>query len=79
MFKGILVILVTKVTMQTGNRANHNNGGNIRSKGNPSNHRIICNRGNKVTIETRGTMINPISKVMILTELTVITMGTSVN
>jgi hypothetical protein len=51
--------------MQTGNRTNHNNGGNIRSKGNPSNHGIIFNRGSKVTRETRGTLINPISKLMI--------------
>jgi hypothetical protein len=60
------VILVTKVRMQTGNRTNHNNGGNIRSKGNPSNHGIIFKSGNKVTIETREMLINPISKLMVL-------------
>lgn len=60
------MILVTKVTMQTGNRTNHNNSGNIRSKGNPSNHGIIFKRGNKVPIETRGILINPISKLMVL-------------
>jgi len=59
MIKGILVILVTNVTMQTGNGTNHNNGGNIRSKGKPSNHRTIRNRGNMVTIETRGTINKP--------------------
>lgn len=73
MFRGILVILVTKVTMQTGNRTDHNNGGNIRSKGNPSNHRIIRNLGNMVTKETRGTLINLITTVRVLAELTVIT------
>jgi hypothetical protein len=70
MFRGILVILVTKVTIQTGKGTNHNNGGNIRSNGNPSNHRTIHNRGNMVAIETRGTLINLIIMVMVLTELT---------
>jgi hypothetical protein len=75
MIRGILMILVTNVTMQTGNGTNHNNGGNIRSKGKPTNHRTIRNRGNMVTIETRGTLINLIIMVIVLTELTVITVG----
>ena len=79
MVRGILVIFVTKVTTQTGNRTNHNNGGNIRSKGNPSNNRIICNRGNIVTIETRRTLINLITTVRVLTKLIVITLGALVN
>ena len=57
MVKGILVILVTKVTIQTGNHTKINNGGKIRSKGNPSNNRIIRNRGKKVTIVTVVTIM----------------------
>ena len=64
MVRRILVILVTKVIMQT---CKHTNGSSIRSEGNHSNHRIIRNRDNMVTIETRGKIINPITTVIVLT------------